>query len=185
MLRALIKTSLFVLLLKKIWKNYSFIENWLDRIYQESQAHRLIKEFCVSTKINFKYSFLEKITEIKEEENFAMVKSNLVIQWLIDLYKKWKFKIISYLNISTTYSFEEELKKEFNFFPIRTTSIVAVVAILTNTIYSLLFKKEIGLFGWIMRGLLLFIGFSGLFCNVDWKNLKETSFVLRYMDKRL
>lgn len=152
-------------------------------MYQESQAHRLIKEFCVGTKINFKYSFLGKITEIKEEENFAMVKSSLVIQWLIDLYKKWKLKIISYLNISTIYSFEEELKKEFNFFLIRTTSIVVVVAILTNTIFSLLLKKEIGLFGWIMRGLVLFVGLSGLSSQASWEDIKKTSFFLKRISK--
>lgn len=183
MLKTLRETSAFVRLLKKSRGGYCFFEQQLNETYKNSLTRKIVKKIWDRIKTYFGYSFLGKVTEIEDKDSVVILNESRVARWLITSYKKWKLKIISYLNISITYSFKEELKKEFNFFPIRTTSIVAVVAILTNTIFSLLLKKEIGLFGWIMRGLVLFIGLSGLSSQDSWEDIKKTSFFLKRISK--
>ena len=45
-------------------------------------------------------------------------------------------------------------------------------------------RKEIGVWGWSMRGVLLFVGFGGMFCKAEWDELKKTSCFMRYLEKR-
>lgn len=164
-------------------KKYCFTIDWLDRIYINSQIVRLIETFWEGAKINFKYSFLRKITEIKEENNLVIFDNSRFVRWSLDIYKKWKYRLVNYPRISTTMDSIQEIKKGLYFFPIKTGSIIVVTVISVNILLSILLHKEIRLLGWIMRGLVLFIGLNGLSSQANWEDIKKTGFFLKRINK--
>lgn len=66
--------------------------------------------------------------------------------------------------------------------PIKTISAFLVVLILINLLFL---NRELGVFGWIMRILFVFIGLMGMLCEFDYAALKEGSLVMRYFNKTL
>lgn len=185
MLKILIENSIFVLLLKKLGKGYYYVEQWLDQTYKNSQINKIIKKIRNGLKVCFIYSFLSKISGINEEKDITILDQSIFIQWIINLYKKWRQKLIFYLKSSKIYSLEEQLRKEFYSLPVKTISIIVTVTVVTNIFFSIFLRKEIGLLGWILRGLFLFIGLTGIFCNANWQGLKKTSLVLRYLERKI
>ena len=57
-------------------------------------------------------------------------------------------------------------------------------AVLTNMVLSLFLHKDVGSLGWVIRALLLFVAFWGMFCKVGWEELKGTSWLIKYVEKR-
>ena len=74
-----------------------------------------------------------------------------------------------------------EVKKELYFLPVKTGGMVVFTAVLTNMLLSLFLHKEIGMFGWSMRGVLLVVGFLGMFCGVGWEELKKTGWIMKWI----
>jgi hypothetical protein len=179
MLKTLLNMSISFKLLTNLWGRYCVFEQWLGETYKNSQMHKTIQGLRDKIKLYFRYSFLGSLTEIKEEENNVVLEESKVVRYLINSYKKFKLKVISCSGTSRIGSSLGEIIKGLYFFPIKNLSIIIGVAILTNTIFSLLLKKEIELFGWIIRGLVLFVGLSGLFCNATWEDIKKTSSILK------
>ena len=181
MLMELIETSIFISLLRKFGKVYCSVERLLLEASKNSRTCCLTQELWDKIKVCFKYSSLEKIAEI-EIKDIIVLNESKVVKWLINLYKKWSYKIIFYLKISRINYSVEQLKKKLHFLPVKTASIIIVTAILTNVIFSLLLRREISLLDWIIRGLLMFIGLAGLFCNSDYESIKETSWFMKYIN---
>ena len=129
-------------------------------------------------KICFRYSFLGRITEIKEI-NLAVLDNSRAVRCLICFYKRWRDKIIHYSKTSSTVNLAEDTKEQFVLSPAKLISIIIVTAILVNVALSIILHKQIGLWGWLMRGLFLFAGVSGLFCQADWPTIKKSSILLR------
>lgn len=177
MLRTSKETSVFVRLIKKLWRRYHFFKLQLDEIRKNSQMYRITEGLRAKINLYFRYSFFGKIIEIKikKEEDMILNESRVVV-WLINLYKKWRYKIISILKLSKTITSMDLLKRESHLLPIKIGSIITIVAIFTNIIFSILLKKEIGLFGWFIRISLLLIGFSGLSSNATWEDVNKTSY---------
>lgn len=160
--------------------------DWLDKKYLDSRAYRLTRVFWEGTRNNFRYSLLGRITEIKEKDNLEIFNNSRLLKWSLGKYKNLKSynnRIIKRLKTTVIFSSVQAIKKEFRLSPLKICGIIGVTAILINTAASLLLKKEIGLLGWSLRVIFLFLGWSGLFCNASWKDTKRTSFVLKYMNK--
>ena len=108
------------------------------------------------------------------------------VKWVLKIYNDWRKRITEYFNTSLTLKYAIGLRKELNILPIKYGSIIVVTAILSNLFFYVLFKnsmqKEIGLLGWIIRGILLFVGLAGLFCEVSLKNLKNSSLFLKWIN---
>ncbi len=179
MLKIIIRNSLFISLLRKTLEALSSIEQWLDKVYYDSQTYKIIARFGNGARINFKYSFLGRISEIFEERNIIILDNSMLAKWLLNLYNKWKLKIAGYTRTSRAMDQLVSVKRDIYFSPVKTGSIVVVAAILINIIFSVLLSEKIVLIGWIIRLIFLFIGLSGLFCNVDWEEVKKTSFLLK------
>lgn len=184
MLKTLIKTSSFVQLLEKVCIIYSSIELRLLKIYKNSQAHRLIQNFKERIKVFFKYSFLGRIAEVKEEENSLVLTESRVLVYMINAYKKYRNKARQCLITSRNYILVGQTQRSLYSSPLRTIGIILAVAVFTNIIFSLLFGKKIELIGWVMRGLLLFAGTSGLNSRIDWPTVRENSAILRLISRR-
>lgn len=178
----ILNTSIAISLLKRSYEWYARIEQMLIDIYYNSQTHRLTKGFREKIKICFRYSFLGRITEERETTPLTLDNSQ-VVQYMIDFYKRWKNKIIRYSKISLTVGLAKDTKEELYFSPVRVISIITVTTIMINVVLSIVLQKQIGLWGWLMRVLFLFLGFGGLFCRVDWLTVKKNSVFLRKMQR--
>jgi hypothetical protein len=87
------------------------------------------------------------------------------------------------LKQSRIVSFFKKIMGDLRLNPLKSVSFIIVGLIFTNLVLSVLIKKEIGLFGWIIRGGFLFAGLSGLFCGTGWGEIKKASFILRLCRK--
>ncbi len=175
---ALLETSIFILLVKKVWGGYRSAERWMDDIYKNSQAHILAERLWHRIKVYFSESFFGRVTEINEDRNFQVFDESKFVRWLLGLYKKQKENFIQYLTNSESVNLIEETKRASCISSVKTVSIVVIIAIITNIILLILLNKDINLFGWFVRLTLLFVGLGGIFCDAGWDEVKKTSFIL-------
>ena len=177
----LIETSGILNLLKKLCFGYYSIEQRVDEIYKNSRTHRLAERLCYWIKVCFSESFLGRIIDIDiaEKDNLVILKNSRFVKWLLRLYRTWENKVRIYLETSATVNLTKEAKKELYFLPVKTFGIIVVTAVPINIFIAIVLNKEIGLLGWAIRGLLLFVGLGGLFCNATWEDIKRTNFFIR------
>lgn len=167
-------TSLF----RYLFRSYSILRQKINYIYRNSQTCKLAEEFWTRIKICFRYSFLGRITEAGQTSSGILDKSKLV-QYLLNSYKKGKPKIIQLRQYSSTANLAKDAKKDLYSYPVRILSLIVVITITINVVFSFVFQKEISLWGWLMRGLFLVAAVFGLFCKADWQTIKENSVFLK------
>lgn len=167
--------------------NKSVLLLWIYNLYKKSHIPNLLGCLYNRMTLYFKYTFLWKITEIKEKDILLILENSKFVSWLLGVYSPWKHKMTSYFRKSAVANLKDAIAKELYLLPVRTTSIILVTIIITNTFFSIVLlsrEKEITLLAWIIRVLFLIIGLAGLFCNVNFEDIKRTSFVVKYMNKR-
>lgn len=181
--KALFKTSKAVLLAKAIYKKHLFYKSRLAQIYKNSMTYKKAKSVFKATSVAFQYSFLGGIAEIGEGDKLSQILENSrFVRWLLGRCGDWRKRIAAYSKKSFTAHCAAGLGNMAYALPVKAASIIVVTAISSNIVFYALLKNvihiEIGLLGWIMRGMLLFVGLAGLFCEADLANLKSTSLFL-------
>lgn len=177
-LREISDTSIITSLFRYFFRWHSQFGQRINTIYHNSQIFRLAKGSWTRIKISFRYSFLGRITETRQISSGVLDNSKL-IQYLFNSYKKWKHKVIQLPQFSSTADLAKDTKKALYSFPVRIISIIVIIAITINVIFSFVIQKEISLWGWLMRGLFLVAAVIGLFCKADWQTIKKNSVFLR------
>lgn len=178
MMNQILDQSITVSLCKHFNKIYGAWVQKVSYIYRNSLIHRLINRFWEKVKICFRYSFFGRITETRQI-NPEILDNSRVVQYLFGFYERRKSKIIKSFEASSTIDLAKDTKKDLYFSPVRVTSIIVVIAITVNVFLSIVLQKQIGLWGWLMRGLFLPVAISGLFCKTDWPTVKRNSVFLR------
>ncbi len=173
-------TSIVLSLFKNIYTRSRHREQRLIDIHHNSQIYRLTKGFWEKMKTCFRYSVFGKITEPRQETS-GVFENSRVIQFLINLYEKWKYQTTQFLKASSMYHKAEETKMQMTLSPIRIVSLIVIVAITTNIALSFILQKHIGLWGWLMRGLFFSMAVIGLHCRADWRSVKMSSLFMRKM----
>lgn len=178
-------TSITVRLLRNIfYRRYTHLEKRLQDIYKDSQTHKLMTGFWEKIAICFRYSFLGRITEIKEEGSSVLLDNSRAVQYWIRIFRIGKNKIIYYLNTSKVAKLTKMMKGEFYSFPVKIISTIVVIAIIVNVVLSIILGRGITLWGWAMRGVLLLVGIGGLFCEADWQTVIGNSITFRHVNRR-
>lgn len=77
-----------------------------------------------------------------------------------------------------------EAKSKFRSLSLRTASIIAVIAITTNILSSILLNKNIGLSNLLVHLALLLVGIGGISSSATWQEVKKTSFLLMKFDEK-
>jgi len=175
MLKLSIETSIFASGLNKIGRVYSYLKRGFDGIYKDSHAYRLVNGFGAKIKTFFRYSFLGRNAEIRQGVGHIILENSYVAKYTFSLYKKCKAKIINYLRMCLMVEALRDLKTELYFSPIKTISIFMVIATAVNVVLCFIFKRPIGIWGYLMRGLFLFVGIPGIYCKADWSAVKANS----------
>ena len=163
---------------RHLYKLISYLNRDLKRVYHNSQTYKVITRFGEKTNLAFKYSFFGRISESKQK-NSVFFNQSRTIQFFINSYKKWKDKIIHSFKASSTIDMVKNTSEQLNFSPTKILGLIGVAAISVNVFLSLVLQKQIGLWGWIIRGLFLFVSVSGLICMADWQTIKKSSIFLK------
>jgi len=175
-------TSICVLFSKKIYSRYYSFELWLNRAVNGSQIYKSINILREEARVNFKNSFLGRITELGQKYDSVILDNSRFVKLSMNLIKEYKYKMSNYLGTSAINISIMKLNNGFRQFSIKTTSKIMIVVILTNVIFSILLRNEINLLGWFMRGLLLFIAINGLYSDVAWEELIKTSYLINRLN---
>jgi len=174
----ILDSSVTILMGKQFYKRYDFMVQKLSYIYQNSLTYGLKNSFWEKIKICLRYSFLGRITETKQI-TLLVLDTSWMAQFWISFYKKWKKKLIQFLKTSSTTDLVKDTKKDLYFFPVKVISTIVIIAIITDVFLSIVLQRTVNLWGWLIRGLLFFVAFSGLFCKADWPTIKRNSVFLR------
>ena len=136
----------------------------------------------------FRYSFLGRITEIREEGCLKEVLENSrFVKRLLKMRNKYRKRVASVLETGSAGRRIVQFKNELYIFPVKVGSIIIVIAILFNVSFYVLFRntmcKEMGLLGWIIEGILLSMGLVGIFCKAGLIDLMETSLFIKWINR--
>jgi hypothetical protein len=136
---------------------------------------------CDIAKLYFRYSFLGRLTDTCSKRN-SFFEESKIIRGVSNIYKKTKHRLKHYLEASLTNKLVKLLRKDFSLFAVRNISIAVIAFVAADIFFSIvILKKKIELQGWLIRGLLIYIGIGGLFCNANWQDVKENSFFYKYL----
>lgn len=133
--------------------------------------------------VYFRYSFLERVSRVEQEKSSLILENSKFIVKTAGAYKALIKIFLKHFRETMTESSLIGLKEDFYKSTLRTSGIIFTVAVLTGISFSALFNSHIGLWGWIIRGILLFLGVSSLASNVDWPSLKNSSVIFRIFSK--
>lgn len=178
------ENSIFLRHLNKMSKGcpYIYIEERISFICLSSFSYRLIKRITAELTNIVKFSSVGRLTNIDlyALQNFFETSRimKVTLNWAQDLYSK----LTDFFIASSTFISTKGLKFNFLLQPTKVGGAIAILTIMINSILSFLLQKHITLWGWVIRGIFLFIGISGLFCNSGWQDLKKTSFILRRLN---
>lgn len=104
---------------------------------------------------------------------------------LLKSYVGFKKQIGSCLSTSFIAEYLIKLGSGLYYLSVKSISIVMLILVISNILLYYMLKcfedMENGLLGWIIRGVLLFVGFAGIFCKAQLKDLRETSLFLRWI----
>lgn len=182
-LRNLSNASTAVSIMKKLWGGYYCIKQWWNERCKDSQTYKLVKGLEAGIRICFKYSFLGRISEIREKEAMAVLDNSRVIHYLANSFKRWQDKINYYPTGSLAVELTKNIKKELPSYPLKIISIIIIAAIVTNIVLITIFHKAMDLWYWLVLGTIFFVGIGGLFCNAVWLNVKSNSIILKKIKK--
>ncbi len=173
------ESSAFLRYFKRTRQTYLAIEGKIASVYLSSFAHGLIGKTAESIKIGFKFSIFGRLTEINEDasRNFFQTSkaTKIFLNWLNYL-KNVTIRLSVTSNCVTS---TKTLRQALFLSPVKIGGIIVITMIMTNLVLSVILHRHIALWGWLIRGLLLSIGISGLFCNADWLTLRNSSLILR------
>ncbi len=167
--------------LRKVCQGYLDLEKGIDRLYQNSLVHKLFQALWQGTKINFRYSFLGRLTEIDDAPRSDVLENSKFAGWLLKRYAELSRAAVNCFAGSVFRNSVWSLKEEVYSLPLRTCGMITVIAISVNILLSLLLHKEINAWGWLMRILFFFLGLASLPSGTGWKELEGTSAVLSYL----
>lgn len=173
------ENSNFLKYLKKIGQNYLILEEKLNFVYINSATYKLTRRNVELIKIGFKFSVFSRITQVDSGVLINYFETSRIIKIVL----RWghNFKRISSECFAASIFFVSirNLKDDFFLNPIKVGGIIIVITIMTGSIFSIIFKEQIALWHWLMRGLLVSVSLGGLSCDARWDDIKRTSFVLR------
>lgn len=171
-------TSIAVSLFRYVYRRYGKVEQKAIYLYQVSQTYGITQRLCKKIKIIFRNSFLGRGTEIKLVTPEVLDNSRIV-QYLISLHKRWREGPTDYLRTSLASGLVRGAKEGLSLSTARTAGTIIITIIIINAFLSLAIHKQIGLWGWLMRGLFLLAACAGLFSKADWPTIKSNSRILR------
>ena len=116
-----------------------------------------------------------------------ILEDSLLYKLFLKSYEGFKKQIGSCLNTSFVVKYLIKMGNGLYYLSVRSISIIILILAISNILLYHMLKcfegVEIGLLGWIIRGILLFVGFAGIFCKAQLKDLRETSLFVSWINR--
>lgn len=153
-----------------------FINKRVNCIYLNSKVHMILFKSKEKIKIYEMDCFMVKITEFQEID-ISIFKSSNVLRFLINFFTELKSKIVRSFSSSLTGVLLKFTLLQLNSFFFKIICLFFVIVIMSNIVEYGFFRRQIdiGVWGWLMRGLFLFISVSGIFSKTNWLEIKPNS----------
>lgn len=178
----IIENSIFISTLRKSKIVYCHAKRWLDEIYKYSLTNKLIHTFLERVKVNFQYSFFNRITQKDYTGNKLILDNSKIVRKLLNIYSGGINRITNCLKTSIFKNSITAIMQESYFSSPRIVGVILLSSVLANIFFSILLNKETGFWGWMVKLILLFLGIGSLYSDVDYKKVIETSFFIRYIN---
>ena len=176
-----LESSIFLRQLRNLKSVYLTVEEKISSIYLDSFTHRLIKKIIAAIRIGFRHSIFGRLTELKEIQSRDFFETSKVIKILLNWARKLKDRRVALSATSNFVIVAKDIRQDSFSQPLKDGGLIVTCAIMVNVIFSIVLRKEITLWSWLIRGLFLFAGLSGLFCQANWSTVKKTSIFLKRM----
>ncbi len=163
------------------YKVCSGIKHKLSVFYQDSRIYEGFTWSYKTLLACWRGSFLNRMSEGRIINNPQAINNSNVVKRSILYYNKSVMPIAQCLRLSKIYIFSKSLNEDFNRATVKSLSIVFIIAVPVDTVLSIALGREIGFWGWFVRGLFIFIGWAGLFCPVSWQEIQKTSCAIKNM----
>lgn len=152
--------------------------------YRNSAVNKIIELFRKKAAIAFQYSLLGRLTDTANAAHGqSAVINSKVLTRLLNLYYDCMARISAYSDKSEIFNSATELKSELRLHPVKAGGVIIFTAVLVNITLSLLSRKETGTWAWAEKAAILLAAFCAMFYNARFKELKNTSRVLKLTEK--
>lgn len=179
----LIKTSFAVRLLRGACDTYYRIERLANNVYRNSVSYSIITSFWKKISIAFRMSFLGRVTESSQGEGKpGILDTCRIAKWILSFHNQGMMRLSNCFIATKIAHSISEIKKDLYRFPIKTCGVIIFTAVLTNIFLYLLTPQSLDIWGWSIRLILLFVAFLSIFCYVGYKELRKTSYFIRYIE---
>lgn len=179
MLAGIKKNSYFLLSIIKLGDMFYKIKIRLVGLYNDSHTDKLIRYFSKGNKNNFKHCFFARISDANLQKYMYILENCRFINWSFALFKTCKLCIINNKRNSVIVNFALGKKEELKNLSVKSGGIIVITSLFTNMFFSILIGKKTEIFELFIQSLILFICFSIIFCTVNWREIKNSSVIVK------
>ena len=179
----LVLRSKSVRAVKNLLKDYSYFEDRIEGLYREGFFYKRIEMFRDAFKQYIQESYLTKIIGEKEVSPLSISDSKIVGR-LIRIVDVKKVRASAYFKHSKIDEFIHHVKTDSHRNSVKTISMIAVTALVTNMAILISLKIEISPLSWIMRITFMLLAAVILLSSIRWKDIKDNSILVRLFIKR-
>lgn len=161
--------------------SYWNFENKMEEVYRQSHTGKFFLSTFNFLGIIFRNSLIGRLTEMPEggeDISWDILWGSRVFQYLAFRWNEAKEKVLISARQSRSEGLYSSIAESFFSKPLQTGGLVVLVAVIFNSLLIFMLGADVSLFGMIMRGILLLVSFFCLFCDSEWRDLEETSYVL-------
>jgi hypothetical protein len=119
-------------------------------------------------------------------DNIDILRNSVLFKWLLGIYSAVRCGIGGCLKTSIMAVYAIRLAHKLYTSPVKAASIAIVCAIVSSAFFDSFLThsahKEIWLFGYIIKAMLLFTGLAGLFCHASLNDIISTSRFMKWID---
>ena len=175
------KTSITILLLRRLCGYYFYLDNKIENIYHESHVSRILSYTKGRMLLSFRFSYCRMFVDVIERASPVVLYDSIFGRRIINLYKKSQNRISNYLKTSLFESWSGAVKKEFSLYSLKAVSVILILAVVINLVLSVIFGSVLGLPRIVVLSSFLIIAVMGLLCDVNWPTIKRGSVILRIL----
>lgn len=157
--------------------------NKINQAYLNSLVYQLIQNALASIRISFKFSLFGRLARVEYSISRDFFTTSKIIKIVLNSISNFKDKIAyPFATNSFLFASAQDIKYYFSLKPFKAGGLIVIAMVTTNLVLSIILQRQIILWNWLMYGLLLLIGINGLFCNINWEDIKKTSYFLKRMN---
>lgn len=169
--------SIFFGILRTAWRSYSWLAETIEGFCKNSVLIRFFWRSLILIAVSLDNSFLFRAADMKPKKN--IIKESFFISGFVRFYKRFESLLSELAGQSAFRNVFTESLHEFYFTPVKTISLLILVLVGVDTLFSLFFQRGIVTGGWVFRISAAILCLNTVSCGADWATVKGGS---RFLD---